>query len=134
MAAIRCIGAGVAVSLSVAVASALAADVAPNPSSAAASVESSDSSAAPKKKVRVIDMSAEKAADSDQTRWYNRASKPPVQKNVAKAETAHPHPEARPEKPKKKQTVRRAAPRQEAYSAYASEPTRERRGFGLFDW
>ena len=77
-------------------------------------------------------MSAGSTVTSDETKWYNRAPKPPVQKNAAKAETAHA--EARAEKLKKKRVVQRVAPRQAAYSAYASEPARERQGFGLFNW
>jgi hypothetical protein len=129
MPAIRYISAGVAAMLSVAVASASATDFS-NPSAAEAG-EAANNSAGPTRKVRVINMSSENAVKSDQTKWYNRVVKPPVQKNAAKAEIAKA--EVRAEKPKKK-AVRRAAPRQEAYSAYASEQTRERRGFGLFDW
>jgi hypothetical protein len=76
-------------------------------------------------------MSATNTVKSDDTKWYNRVRKPPVQKNKAKAETAQVEAV---EKPKKKRAVRRAAPRQEAYSAYASEPVQQRGGFGLFDW
>jgi hypothetical protein len=128
MSAIRYISAGLAVMLSVAVASASATDL--SSSSAGEAGESANNSAAPTRKVRIIDMSPEHAVKSDQTKWYNRVVKPPVQTNAAKAESAQA--EARAEKPKKK--TRRAAPRQETYSAYASEPTRERRGFGLFHW
>ena len=134
MAALRYISAGVAMFLSVAVASAFAADVAADPSDAAGSTEAATGSA-PKKKVRVIDISAESAVRSDHTSWYNRVSKPPVQKNAAKAETTRTHAEAHAEKPrKKKRIVRRAAPSRDAYAAYASEPARERGGFGLFHW
>ena len=128
MAANRLITAGIALILTVTVASAFAADVVSNPSAAEQSVEP----AAAKRKVRIIDMSSAKAVKSDQTKWYNRVPKPPVQKHAAKAETAHA--EVRAEKPKKTRAVQRAAPRQDAYSAYASETTRERRGFGLFNW
>ena len=83
------------------------------------------------KKVRIIDMSAGSTVTSDDTKWYNRAPKPPIQKGAAKAETTHA--EARAEKSKKKRFVQRAAPRQDAYSAYASEAARERQGFGLFN-
>lgn len=81
--------------------------------------------------MRVIDMSAANAVTSDKTTWHSRTIKPPVQKNTVKAET--PRAEARAEKPTKKKIVRRAAPSQDAYAAYASEPVRERRGFGLFN-
>src|SRR5215218_9978899 len=84
------------------------------------------------KKVRIIDMSSANTDKSDQTKWYNRVPKPPVQKNAVKVETAHAETPA--EKPKKKRAVQRAAPKQDAYSAYASETTREPRGFGFFNW
>ena len=96
------------------------------------------SSAAPgaaTRKVRVIDISAKNSVISDQTKWHERARKPPVQKSTARAEVARPPVEVRAvEKPKKK-TVRYAAPpTQDTYSAYASEPTPRRGGFGPFDW
>ena len=83
------------------------------------------------KKVRIIDMSAGSTVTSDDTKWYNRAPKPPIQKGAATETTQA---EARAEKPKKNRSVQRAAPRQDAYSAYASEAARERQGFGLFNW
>jgi hypothetical protein len=118
MAALRIIGAGIALSLTLAVA-------------ADATAQSSQPDEG-KRNVRVIDMSAANAVTSDHTKWHSRAIKPPVEKNTAKAETART--EAPPEKPAKKKVVRRAAPSQNAYAAYASEPVRERSGFGLFNW
>lgn len=84
--------------------------------------------------MRVIDISAENAVISDHTKWHDRARKAPVQKSTARAEVARPPAEARAvQKPKK--TVRRAAAHTgDAYSAYASEQTQRRGGFGLFDW
>ena len=118
MAALRIIGVGIALSVTLAVA-------------ADATAQSSEPDAG-KRDVRVIDMSAANAVTSDNTKWHSRAIKPPVEKNTVKAETART--EAPASKPAKKKVVRRAAPSQNAYAAYASEPVPVRRGFGLFNW
>jgi hypothetical protein len=143
MTVLRYISAGGAVLLSAAVASLYTMDMVSNPSAAAKDVvahqiaepASSPAPGARTREVRVIDLSAENAVVSDRTKWHDRARKPPVQKNTAKAEGARSPVEARAvEKPRKK-TVRRAAPpTQEASSAYASEPTPRRGGFGPFGW
>ena len=87
------------------------------------------------RKVRVIDISVENAVISDHTKWHDRARKPPVQKSTARAEVARPPVEVRAvEKPEKKTARHANPPTQDAYSAYASEPTPRRGGFGLFDW
>jgi hypothetical protein len=136
MIALRHISAGGAVLMSAAVASVYTVAVVSNPSASAEDVafhEIGDSSSAvpvaPTQKVRVIGVSAEDAVTSDQTRWYNHARRPPVQKN------ATPPVEVRTADKTKKKAVRRAAPPpQDAYSAYASEPRQRREGFRLFDW
>ena len=142
MNALRYIGAGSAVLLSAAVASLYTVDAVSVPSASAEDVASYfaelPSAAAPvasTRKVRVIDTSAYNTVTSDYTRWYNRTLKLPVQNNAATAEVARPTNEARAIESPKKKTVRRAAPpTQDAYSAYASEPTPRRGGFKLFDW
>jgi hypothetical protein len=132
MAAIRYIAAGIAMIISVAVA---CAGESSGSIDLTAGVQSADTEATTKRNVRVIDISAKSAVESDNTHWYNRVSRPPPPKNVAKVETKPPaRTEARTKKPRKNQVVRRAAPEPDAYSAYASEPSRERRGFGFFNW
>ena len=135
----RYISAGGALLLSAAVASVYTVDVVSNPTASAEEVASHEiaephSSAPPgaaTRKVRVIDISAENAVISDRTKWHERARKPPIQKSTARAEVAPPVEVRAVEKPKKK-TVRHAAPpTQDTYSAYASEPTPRRGGFGL---
>ena len=128
MAPIRIITAGLALLLTAASSLAFATDMVSISSAATENVGVAGSSASPRK-VRIIDLSAANTVTSDETKWYNRAPKPPVQKNTATAKV-----EARAEKPKKKRVVQRAAPRQDSYSAYASESTRERQGFGFFNW
>jgi hypothetical protein len=88
---------------------------------------------APTRKVRIIDMSAENAASSDQSKWHNRARKPPVQKIAAKAEVARSESRTA-ERPKKKVVRRASPPPQDARAAYAAEPAPRRGGFALFDW
>ena len=129
--------------LSAAVASLYTMDVISNPSASAedvvsheiAELPSSSAPLAPTRKVRVINISAENAVTSDQTRWHDRAPKRPVQKNTARIEASRPPVEVRAaEKPKKKTVPRTTSPTQDAYSAYTSEQIPRRGGFGPFGW
>jgi hypothetical protein len=143
MNALRYICAGGAVLLSAAVASLYTIDAVSIPPASAEDGASHEIAQLPSaavpvpstRKVRVIDMSADNAVTSDRTRWHNRARKLPLQNNTARAEGARLTNEVRAiEKPKKKTARRAAPPTQDAYSAYASEPTPRRGGFKLFDW
>jgi hypothetical protein len=127
--------------LSAVVASLYTVDVISNPSASAEDVvsqeiaERSSAPVAPTRNVRVIDISAENAVTSDQTKWHDRAPKRPVQKNTARTEASRPPVEARAlEKPKKKIVPRTASPNQDAYSAYASEQIPRRGGSSFFRW
>ena len=88
----------------------------------------------PARKVRIIEMSAENADRSDHTKWYSRTRKPPPQKQMAKTDVSGTG-AARAVEKRSQKTVRRAPPAtRDAYSAYASESTMRRGGFGLFHW